>query len=52
MKQQEWLTVDLTEQTPNMLISSPKTEPLYEAAYLSREERSTGAFQQNTTVWD
>lgn len=35
-----------------MLLESVKPDPLYEKAFLSREDKSTTEYAQNTTTWD
>lgn len=44
--------VDFKEQTPKVEIHSPKPDPLYKKAFLSREGKSTTEYAQNTTTWD
>ena len=40
------------EQTPEVLLKNEKPDPLYEKAFLSREDKSTTEYAQNTTTWD
>ena len=35
-----------------MVVGTVKLDPLYEQAFLSREDKSTTEFSQNTTTWD
>lgn len=44
--------IDFKEQTPEVLIGSKKRDPLYEEAFLSREDKSESEFAENTTTWD
>lgn len=44
--------VDFKEVTPEVLIKEKKENPLYEKAFLSREEEKESEFCQNTTTWD
>ena len=44
--------VDFKEQTPEVLLKNEKPAPLYEKAFLSREDKSTTEYTQNTTTWD
>ena len=46
------LGVDFKEQTPEVLLKNEKPDPLYEKAFLSREDKSTTEYAQNTTTWD
>ena len=46
------LQVDLKEQTPEVLLKNEKPDPLYEKAFLSREENCKTEYAQNTTTWD
>lgn len=51
-KTDEVVPVDFKEQTPKIEIRSPKPDPLYEKAFLSREDKNTSEYAQNTTTWD
>ena len=44
--------VDFKEQTPDVLLKTEKSDPLYEKAFLSREDKSKMEYAQNTTTWD
>ena len=44
--------VDFKEQTPDDLLKTEKPYPLYEKAFLSREDNRTTEYAQNTTTWD
>ncbi|MDO5124785.1 MAG: hypothetical protein Q4D35_00195 [Ruminococcus sp.] len=44
--------VDFKEQTPEVEIRSPKPDPLYEKAFLSRDDKNTSEYALNTTIWD
>ena len=44
--------VDFNEQTPEVLLKTEKPDPLYEKAFLSREDKSKTEYAQNTTTWD
>ena len=44
--------MDFKKQTPEVLIKTEKPDPLYEKAFLSREDKSTTEYAQNTTTWD
>ena len=44
--------VDFKEQTPEVLLKNEKPDPLYEKAFLSREDKSTTKYAQNMTTWD
>ena len=44
--------VDFREQTPNVLLKTEKSHPLYEKAFLSGEDKSKTEYAQNTTTWD
>ena len=44
--------VDFKEQTPEVLLKNEKPDPLYEKAFLSREDKSTTEYAQNTTTWN
>ena len=35
-----------------MVVGTVKLDPLYEQAFLSREDKSTTEYAQNTTTWD
>lgn len=43
---------DFKEQTPEIQLKDVKPDPLYEKAFLSREDKSTTEYAQNTTTWD
>ena len=44
--------VDFKEQTPEMQLKEVKPDPLYEKAFLSREDQNTSEYARNTTTWD
>lgn len=44
--------VDFKEQTPAILLKAEKPAPLYETAFLTREDASKTEYAQNTTTWD
>ena len=46
------ISVDFKEQTPKVEIHSPKPDPLYEKALLSRDNKNTSEYALNTTTWD
>ena len=46
------LQVDFKEQIPEVLLKTEKPDPLYEKAFLSREDKSKTEYAQNTTTWD
>lgn len=47
-----FLNTNCPEQTPDMLISRPDIDPLYELVFLSHGETSGSEWSQNTTAWD
>ena len=46
------IPVDFKEQTPKVEIRFPKPDPLYEKAFLSRDDKNTSEYALNTTTWD
>ncbi len=53
MKENGFMTqVDFKNLTPEMFLGTEKPEPLYEKAFLAREDKGTTEFAQNTTTWD
>ena len=46
------IQVDFKEQTPKVEIRFPKPDPLYEKAFLSRDDKNTSEYALNTTTWD
>ena len=44
--------IDFKEQTPEMQLKEVKPDPLYEKAFLSREDQNTSEYARNTTTWD
>ena len=44
--------VDFKEQTPEVMLKSEKPDPLYEKAFLSRDDKNTSEYALNTTTWD
>ena len=46
------IQVDFKEQTPKVEIRYPKPDPLYEKAFLSRDDKNTSEYALNTTTWD
>ena len=49
---EQTVPVDFKEQTPEVQIGEPKNDPLYEKAFLSRDDKNTSEYAQNTTTWD
>ena len=43
---------DFKEQTQKVEIRFPKPDPLYEKAFLSRDDKNTSEYALNTTTWD
>lgn len=55
MKKKDTMPVtklDFKKQTPEVLLETEKKDPLYEKAYLYREDKSKTEYAQNTTTWD
>ena len=44
--------LDFKEQTPKIQLKDVKLDPLYEKAFLFREEKNTSEYARNTTTWD
>ena len=44
--------VDMKEQTPEILLNAEKPDPLYEKAFLSREDKCSTEYARNTTTED
>ena len=44
--------IDFKEQTPEIQIKEVKPDPLYEKAFLSREDKNASEYARNTTTWD
>ena len=44
--------IDFKEQTPGIQLKDVKHAPLYEKAFLSREDKNTSEYARNTTTWD
>ena len=44
--------IDFNEQTLEMQLKEVKPVPLYEKAFLSREDKNTSEYARNTTTWD
>ena len=44
--------INFKEQTPEIQIKEVKPDPLYEKAFLSREDKNTSEYARNTTTWD
>ena len=44
--------IDFKEQTPEMQLKEVKPDPLYEKAFLSREDKNTSEYARNTATWD
>ena len=44
--------VDFKEQTPEIQLKEVKLDPLYEKAFLFREDKNTSEYTQNTTTCD
>lgn len=44
--------ITFREQTPGMLIGRSIPDPMYDEAFLSREDKSKSEFCRNTTTWD
>ena len=45
-------SVDFTDLLLKMQVKTPKLDPLYEKAFLDRNEKTASEFNQNTTTWD
>ena len=45
-------SVDFTDLLPKMTVKQPKLDPLYEKAFLDRNEKPASEYNQNTTTWD
>lgn len=41
-----------TQPAPPMLVKKVVLDPMYEKAFLSREDENKSEFCQNTTTWD
>ena len=46
------ISVDFKDQTPKVEIHFPKPDPLYEKAFLSRDDKNTSEYALNTTTWN
>lgn len=44
--------IDFKEQPPEIQLKEVKPDPLYEKAFLSREDKNTSEYARNTTTWD
>ena len=44
--------IDFKEQTPEIQLKDVKPAPLYEKAFLSREDKNRSEYARNTTTWD
>ena len=44
--------IGFKEQTHEIQIKEVKPDPLYEKAFLSREDKNTSEYARNTTTWD
>lgn len=44
--------IDFKEQTPEIQLKEVKPDPLYEKAFLSREDKNTSEYTRCTTTWD
>ena len=44
--------VDFKKLTPEILLKAENPDPLYEKAFLSREDKRKTEYTQNTTTWD
>ena len=44
--------LDFKEQTPEIQFKEAPPDPLYEKAFLSREDTSVSEYARNTTTWD
>ncbi len=45
-------SVDFTDLLSKMQVGEPKIDPLYEKAFLDRNEKPASDYNQNTTTWD
>ena len=45
-------SVDFTDLLPKMTVKQPKLDPLYEKAFLDRNEKPASEYNQNTTTHD
>lgn len=44
--------IDFKDQTPEIQLKEVRFDPLYEKAFLSREDKSGSEYARNTTTWD
>ncbi len=44
--------IDFMGQTPELQLKKVKPDPLYEKAFLSREDKNMSEYARNTTTWD
>lgn len=44
--------VDFKDLLPKIQIEKVRLDPLYEKAFLNRDEKTSTEFNQNTTTWD
>ena len=45
-------SIDFTDLLPKMQVRTPKIDPLYEKAFLDRDEKPASEYNQNTTTYD
>ena len=45
-------SVDFTDLLPKMSVKTPKISPLYEKAFLDRNEKTASEYNQNTITWE
>ena len=45
-------SMDFTDLLPKRQARTPEIDPLYEKAFLDRNEKTASEFNQNTTTWD
>lgn len=46
------MRIDFRKLTPGVAVKTEKQDPLYEKAFLSREDKNTNEYTRNTTTWD
>ncbi len=52
-KEQDFIRpVDFKGQTPEVCLENKPMDPLYEAAFLNRNEKNDCEYARNTTTWD
>lgn len=45
-------SVDFTDLLPKMSVKNPEISPLYQKAFLDRNEKPASEYNQNTTTWE